>query len=68
MNFSIGIYPFPMDPMDSIGTTFYPLIRRGQIFLSLSRIEMNFSIGIYPFPMDLMDSIRTTLHPLIQHE
>ena len=27
MNFSIGIYPFPMDPMDSIGTTFHPLIQ-----------------------------------------
>ena len=26
MYFSIGIYSFPMDPMDSIGTTFYPLI------------------------------------------
>ena len=24
MSFSIGIYSFPMDPMDSIGTTFYP--------------------------------------------
>ena len=27
MNFSIGICSFPMDPMDSIGTTFYPLIQ-----------------------------------------
>ena len=27
MNFSIGIYSFPMDPMDSIGTTFHPLIQ-----------------------------------------
>ena len=26
MYFSIGIYSFPMDPTDSIGTTFYPLI------------------------------------------
>ena len=25
--FSIGIYSCPMDPMDSIGTTFYPLIQ-----------------------------------------
>ena len=27
MNFSIGIYPFPMEPMDSIGKTFHPLIQ-----------------------------------------
>ena len=27
MNFSIGNYSFPVDPMDSIGTTFYPLIQ-----------------------------------------
>ena len=27
MNFSTAIYSFPMDPMDSSGTTFYPLIR-----------------------------------------
>ena len=39
LNFSIGIYPFPMDPMDSIGTTFHPLIQHAWIFLSLSPIE-----------------------------
>ena len=27
MNFSIGIYSFPMDQMDSIGTTFHPFIQ-----------------------------------------
>ena len=27
MNFSIGIYPFPMDPINSIGMTFHPLIQ-----------------------------------------
>ena len=40
MKFSIGIYSCPMDPMDSIGTTFYPLIQHERNFsLSLSRIE-----------------------------
>ena len=39
MNFSIGIYLCPMDPMDSIGTTFYHSSKMNGIFLSLSRIE-----------------------------
>ena len=54
MYFSIGIYSFPMDPMDSIGTIFYPLIQhRVEFSKSLSRIEeMNFSTGIYSCPMD----------------
>ena len=32
MYFSIGIYSFPMDPMDSIGTTFHPLIQHERNF------------------------------------
>ena len=32
MNFFIGIYPFPMDPIDSIGMTFHPLIQHGRNF------------------------------------
>ena len=32
MNFSIGIYSCPMDPMDSIGTTFDPLIQHERNF------------------------------------
>ena len=32
MNFSIGIYSCPMDPMDSIGTTFHPLIQHERNF------------------------------------
>ena len=32
MKFSIGIYSCPMDPMDSIGTTFYPLIQHERNF------------------------------------
>ena len=41
MNFSIGNYSFPMDPMDSIGTTFYPLIQTIIIIIykSQSRTE-----------------------------
>ena len=36
MYFSIGIYSFPMDPMDSIGTIFYPLIQHRVEFYSLT--------------------------------
>ena len=32
MCFSIGIYSCPMDPMDSIGTTFHPLIQHERNF------------------------------------
>ena len=39
MNFSIGIYSCPMDPIDFIGTTFYPPSNMSGIFLSLSRVE-----------------------------
>ena len=32
MNFFIGIYSCPMDPMDSMGTTSYPLIQHERNF------------------------------------
>ena len=32
MDFSIGIDSCPMDPMDSIGTTFYPLVQHEKNF------------------------------------
>ena len=69
MYFSIGIYSFPMDPMDSIGTTLYPLIQHEwNLSKSLTNRKMCFSIGIYSLLIDPMDSIRTTFHALIQHE
>ena len=36
---SDGIYSFPMDPMDSIGTTFDPFLRIDAFFLSVLRTE-----------------------------
>ena len=43
MNFSIGIYSCPMDPMDSIGTTFHPLIQHEQDFSkSLTNRKLTF--------------------------
>ena len=34
MYFSIGIYSRPVDPMDFIGTKFYPLIQHGWVEVS----------------------------------
>ena len=36
---SDGIYSCPMDPMDSIGTTFDPLVQHDEICVSLLRTE-----------------------------
>ena len=57
-----------MDPMDTIGETFYPLIQHRLTFSkSPTNRTWTFSIGIASCPMDPMDTIGTTFYPVIQH-
>ena len=58
----------PMDPMDTIGETFYPLIRHRLTFSkSPTNRTWTFSIGTASCPMDPMDTIGNTFYPVIQH-
>ena len=66
------IYSCSMDPMESIGTNFEPLLPLDDNFLSVLRTEtphvrwnLFVSDGIYSCPMDPMDSIGTTFDPLL---
>ena len=55
-----------MDPMDPIGTTFYPLEAKPTWVKFFQVFHIDFSIGIGSCQMDPMDTIGETFYPLIQ--
>ena len=69
MYFSIGIDSFPMDPMDSIGTTFYPLIQHELDFSkSLTNRKSTFPSESIRFQWIRWTPSERLSTPLIQHE